>query len=201
MVKRKAKTSRKPRRARGKKIVKNKKSVKSFIVGVVFFALSVYLLFNFPQLKAPANNNPIKIDSRLITSEHKNHPPVRILIPNEKIDLPVVEAKLVAGFWEVSENSASHGVGSANPGEKGNIVIFAHARQGLFYNLKDVKEGETVYLFTKDNWRKYKISKITSVYPNQTETIAPTKEETLTIYTCTGFYDEKRLIVKALPKN
>lgn len=180
---------------------KENKSLKNLFISLVFLSLSFYLLFNFPAIKAPSNNNPIKIDPKIISSSHKNHPPLRIIIPNTSIDLPVVEAKIVAGFWEVSENSASHGVGSANPGEKGNIVVFAHARKGLFYNLKDVKEGDVVYLFTKDSWRNYKVNKITSVYPNQTETIAQTKEETLTLYTCTGFYDEKRLIVKALPKD
>lgn len=132
---------------------------------------------------------------------HRDHPPLRIIIPNISIDLPVLEAKIVNGYWEVSENSGSHGTGSANPKEKGNIVIFAHARKGLFYNLKDVKENDSVYLFTKDNWRRYKVSEIISVYPNQTEVITPTKEEVLTLYTCTGFNDEKRLIVKALPEN
>jgi len=45
------------------------------------------------------------------------------------------------------------------------------------------------------------VNKITAVYPNQVQIIAPTKNETLTLYTCTGFYDEKRLIVRALQEN
>ena len=48
-------------------------------------------------------------------------------------------------------------------------------------------------------WYKYKVNKITAVYPNQTQVIMPTKRETLTLYTCTGFYDEKRLIITAVP--
>ena len=115
------------------------------------------------------------------------------------IDLPITESKIVDGYWELSENTASHGEGSANPGEKGNIVVFAHAREGLFYNLKDVKKDDVVYLFTKDKWRTYKVRDITSVFPNQVEVIKPTSNETLTLYTCTGFYDEKRLIVRAYP--
>ena len=32
-------------------------------------------------------------------------------------------------------------------------------------------------------------------YPNEVEVIAPTEDETLTLYTCSGFNDEKRLVV------
>lgn len=178
---------------------KENKNFKNLFISLLFLFLSFYLLFNFPAIKAPDNKNPIKIDPKLISSGHRERPPVRIIIPHVNIDFPVVEAKIVNGYWEVSENSASHGLGSANPKELGNIVIFAHARKGLFHNLKDLKEGDVIYLFTKDSWRKYIVKKIISVYPNQTETISPTKNETLTLYTCTGFYDEKRLVVKALP--
>jgi len=59
--------------------------------------------------------------------------------------------------------------------------------------------GKFSLCFNKNKWYKYKVNKITAVYPNQTEVIMPTKNETLTLYTCTGFYDEKRLIVTALP--
>jgi sortase (surface protein transpeptidase) len=40
-----------------------------------------------------------------------------------------------------------------------------------------------------------------AVYPNQTEVLQTTKKEVLTLYTCTGFTDEKRLIVTAIPQS
>lgn len=44
----------------------------------------------------------------------------------------------------------------------------------------------------KNKWFRYKVNKITAVYPNQAEVIQPTKTDTLTLYTRTGFYDEKK---------
>lgn len=35
------------------------------------------------------------------------------------------------------------------------------------------------------------------VLPESVEVVAPTTDETLTLYTCTGFADQKRLIVTA----
>ena len=52
-------------------------------------------------------------------------------------------------------------------------------------------------ILTKEKWYEYEIKEIKEVLPSQTETIAPTKEETLTLYTCSGFSDSKRLIVIA----
>jgi LPXTG-site transpeptidase (sortase) family protein len=189
-----------------RKVVAKKRKVKAHalknkIVGLLFLclALSILLLPQFLPKKIIDNKNPIKINSTLYTSTDIVNDPVRILIPKADIDLKVIDAQIVNGYWELSENTASYGLGSGHPGVKGNTVIFAHAREGLFYNLKDVKVGDIIYVFTKDKWYRYKASKIDAVYPNQTEVIKPTKNETLTLYTCTGFSDEKRLIITALP--
>lgn len=145
-----------------------------------------------------ASEEPIKMS---FDSSKRESTPVRILIPKYDIDLPITFSKIKNGYWELSETTASHGQGSANPGESGNTVIFAHAREGLFYNLRNIKKDDVVYVFTKDRWYKYRIDEIKAIYPSQTETIAPTNNEILTLFTCSGFFDEKRLIVKAYPVN
>ena len=156
----------------------------------------------FPKpVPIPNSKNPIKINESLYKNLTTQNLPVRILLPKENIDINVIPAKIINGYWELSDNTASYGQGSGVPGQNGNTVIFAHARVGLFYNLKDVQMGDTVYVFTKNKWYRYKVNKITAVYPNQTEVIKPTKNEVLTLYTCTGFSDEKRLIVQAIPQS
>lgn len=169
------------------------------IIGSLFILLAMLaLVWKLPVAK-PVENNPIVINSKLLGSKIDQNIPVRILIPNSNIDLKVIPAEIVNGYWETSDTSASYGLGSGHPQSKSNTVIFAHAREGLFFNLKDTKIGEVIYIFTKDKWFRYRVNKITTVYPNQIEVIKPTKEEILTLYTCTGFYDEKRLIVTAIP--
>ena len=171
----------------------------NYALGSFLIIFGVAYLYLLPVFSPKAPVTPIKIDPKLLSEKKNTESPVKIIIPRINIDLPVTESKIVNGYWELSKNTASHGEGSASPGEKGNIVVFAHARQGLFYNLKDVKKDDVIYIFTKDKWRTYKVRDITSVFPNQIEVIKPTTDETLTLYTCTGFYDEKRLIVRATP--
>ncbi|OGG23649.1 hypothetical protein A3A79_00375 [Candidatus Gottesmanbacteria bacterium RIFCSPLOWO2_01_FULL_43_11b] len=143
---------------------------------------------------------PIRIDQKLLGLTVPSQQPLRIVIPSRKIDLSVVEAPVINGYWELSETTASHGVGSANPGEIGNTVIFAHAREGLFLPIRDIQVSEVIYVLTKDRWYRYTVAQTQLVDPNQVEVIAPTPDETLTLFTCSGFFDTKRLIVIAKPQ-
>lgn len=144
---------------------------------------------------------PVKVDTTLLsppkTKDKAKNPPLRIIIPALDLDIAVKEAKVIKGYWEVFPDRAGFGLGSAFPDEVGNQVIFAHAKAGLFLPLRQAKSGQTVYILTKDAWFTYQIAEIKEVLPTQTEVIAPTKEQVLTLYTCSGFADSKRLIVVA----
>lgn len=179
------------------------------LLGVVLIIIGIAYIFIF--LPSPQSEQKFDVQNEIVNEpiaasesfEEISTTPkvVKILIPRLSIDLTVTPAKIINGYWETSETTASHGSGSANPGEKNNVVIFAHAREGLFYNLKDAKVDDIIYVFTKDKWFSYKISELKTVYPQQIEVVAPTNKETLTLFTCSGFFDEKRLIVKAYPIN
>lgn len=149
--------------------------------------------------KVAVQKSPIVISNQLLGQEVPQDPPTRIVIPSLSIDLPVVEAPVINGYWETSDTSASHGAGSSIPGQNGNIVIFAHARQGLFLPLRNIQTGADVYVMTKNKWYQYKVMDTKLVYPNQTQVIAPTRDQTLTLYTCDGYFDEKRFITVAKP--
>lgn len=172
-------------------------------VATWFFMLG-FLLVTFPStykilVKSSQTLRPIRVSQSLLGAPKTSQPPIRIVIPSLAMDLPVVEARVIAGFWELSENSASHGVGSANPGDIGNTVIFAHARDELFGPLRNIKNDATIYLMTDDQWYWYQVQEIKLVNPNDVEVIAPTPDQTLTLFTCSGFLDTKRLIIIAKP--
>lgn len=141
----------------------------------------------------------IKIDESLITQKTSTQIPLRILVPGRSVDIPIVEAAITNGSWEISETTASHGMGSSFPGEVGNTVIFAHAREGLFLPLREIKKDEDVYILTPQKWFRYRVVDTKLVTPDQIEVIKPTTDETLTLFTCSGFLDSKRLIVIAKP--
>jgi LPXTG-site transpeptidase (sortase) family protein len=144
---------------------------------------------------ATFENEPVKIELTNNEDLDEASLPVRIIIPDLGIDLDVQESKIVNGYWEVPEDKAAWGEGSGVPGKDGNQVIFAHAREGLFSNLENVEKEMHIYVLTDRDWFTYEVSEIKEVYPNDTEVIAPTENERLTLYTCSGYKDSKRLIV------
>lgn len=175
---------------------------KNRFLGIFFVFLSVIILTYPSAIKYTQEKNPIRKASEFNGKQTAQGPiPDRVIIPDVKIDTKIKEAKIENGYWQVFENTASYGLGSAYLGQKGNIVIFAHAREGLFYNLKSIKEGDLVFVYSKNKKYTYGVKTITSVYPNETKIIGPTENEILTLYTCSGFYDEKRLIIIAEPVN
>lgn len=184
-----------------------KKQFTLFIAGL-YMVCAVYAVDSYFHQKK--NSSPVQKPVTAVETLNKKEPihigkgfhekeqtekPQRVIIPRLNIDIPVVEAAIVDGSWEVASNAANHGVGSAYPGQKGNMVIFAHARVHLFLPLENIKENDDVYVLTDKKWYAYKVAVITAVAPEQTEVIAPTKDERVTLFTCTGFADEKRLIV------
>lgn len=160
-----------------------------------------------PQLEATPSgalvglpsNQVIRIHKDLLTTKSVAEAPLRIVIPAYQVDLPIQTSRVIEGYWELSETTASFGLGSAFPGEKGNTVVFAHARKGLFLPLRDIRKGTDVYLLTSHLWYRYRVTETKLVDPNRVEEVSPTEDEILTLFTCSGFLDSKRLIVTATP--
>jgi len=153
------------------------------------------------EVKKPtiSEKEPIKVSQELTkkidtTGEEI---PVRIIIPKLAIDIPVTESKVIDGYWELSDDKASFGLGSAFPGDLGNSVIFAHAREVLLGPLKRISLKDNIHILTKKHYFSYEVTEVKSVYPNQVEVVGPTQDERLTLFTCSGFLDNQRLVVIA----
>lgn len=207
-----------------KKLLKNKKKQARLILLSVGIGLILLASF-FDKIYKPQTNKineaqkkvqptlvsgvqtfasePVKVDESLTekrSQTNNGNQPVRIIIPKLSVDLAVKKAPVVNGYWQVFEDVAGWGEGAALPSDdSGNQVIFAHAREGLFLSLRNIENDQLIYILTDNKWYKYKVVEIKQVLPSNTEVIAATEDKTLTLYTCSGFADRKRLIVVAKP--
>jgi len=128
-----------------------------------------------------------------------NNIPVHISIP-WFIDSEIKEQSYVDGHWTNSTDKSSYLLQSARPGEAGNIIIYGHNSKEILGNLTALRGKEIVTLtLLNGSTRLYQIKNIVEVDPSQTEYLQSTQEEILTIYTCSGFMDQKRFIVQARP--
>ncbi len=114
--------------------------------------------------------------------------------------LPVDEGRKINGVWTIADDAANHVAQSALPGDAGNIIIYGHNTRKIFGRLIEKKPGDYVSVTTADGkLHQYRIFQTFTVSPSRTDLLSPTTGETLTLYTCTGFLDSKRFVVRALP--
>jgi sortase A len=112
-----------------------------------------------------------------------------------------VDAPIVQGDgWEQLKKGVGQHVGSANPGEKNNIVLTAHndVFGEIFRSLDKLKNGDEVILYTNQRSYTYVVNGSTIVEPTRVEVMAPTNQAIVTLISCYPYMvDNKRIIVTA----
>jgi sortase A len=111
-------------------------------------------------------------------------PAIGILrIPKIRVEVPVLE-----GTDDMTLNrGVGRIVGTANPGEDGNIGIAGH-RDGFFRGLKDVAPGDTIELVTPRRSETYIIDRVIIVDPKDVSVLGQRSRPSLTLVTCYPFY-------------
>jgi sortase A len=110
--------------------------------------------------------------------------PLAILsISKLALEVPVFE-----GTDELTLNrGAGRIVGTARPGEQGNIGIAAH-RDGFFRSLKDVRPGDRIELAQLRRKFVYSVDHIAVVNPSDVTVLQARPQPSLTLVTCYPFY-------------
>ncbi|MFQ6014652.1 MAG: sortase [Anaerolineae bacterium] len=168
-----------------------------------------------PSLAIPV---PTSTGTPTVASAGPYRPPaVRIVIPRIGLDSKVVEAGIERWngqlMWSVPDYAVGHYLGTADPGEKGNIVLAGHLdiRGEVFRHLDKLRVGDEIRLYSADGAvHRYRVRGSEAVLPEEISVMFSTPDETVTLITCTGrlYFDTKmnrwaythRLIVTAKPE-
>jgi sortase A len=122
--------------------------------------------------------------------------PTRIQIPAIGVD-----AQIVAGdSWEQLKKGVGHHIGSANPGERGNLVLSAHndVFGEIFRHLDQLQPGDEVIIYSGSQRYRYTVSQQRLVAPTQVDVMVPTNEPTVTLVSCYPYLvDNQRIVVSA----
>jgi len=133
-------------------------------------------------------------------SQYRPPAPQRVIIENRGIDLQTTPSEIIDDIWQVSNTDSSYLESSARPNEGGNVVIYGHNTNNIFGKLHNAQIDDIIKVENQDsNIIAYKVDSIQSVTPDTIDYVLPKDEEVLTLYTCTGFLDSKRLVVTAKP--
>ena len=120
-------------------------------------------------------------------------PPTRVVIPSIGVDAPVTEGT----DWESLKYRVGHHPGTANPGQRGNMVLAAHndVYGEIFRYLPDVPLGEIVTVYAGEQAYRYRITDRRIILPNQAEVMLPTTGPTLTLISCYPYLIDTHRIV------
>jgi sortase A len=114
---------------------------------------------------------------------HEMSPIGRLEIPRVHVSAMVAEGTSPG----VLSQAVGHAVGTALPGQKGNVTLAAH-RDTFFRHLGDVRSGDIIELEEPGHEYKYQVRFTAVVGPRDTWVLEPTGKETLTLLTCYPFH-------------
>lgn len=121
---------------------------------------------------------------------------VRLQIPRLNVDAPVVQGD----GWEQLKKGVGQHIGSANPGQNGNVVLSAHndVYGELFRYLDQLLPGDEVIVFTQQRQYVYVVDRTVLVEPTAVEVMASTGNPTVTLISCYPYLvDSQRIVVFA----
>jgi LPXTG-site transpeptidase (sortase) family protein len=177
-----------------------------------------------PAFKVPVLNTGDP-QARTVASSTADEPAStisRIILPAIDVDSKVIEVGWEVqeqdgqevAVWQVAEYAVGHHMGSANPGEGGNVVLAGHVGGygKVFLDLFYVEPGDEVILYSKGQQYLYTVHERLVVDEEgvpfeqrvaNARYIEPTDEEVVTLVTCwppsgkNRF--EQRVIIRAWP--
>lgn len=118
---------------------------------------------------------------------------IRIQIPALEIDAPIVQGD----GWEQLKKGVGQNIGSANPGQNGNVVLSAHndVYGELFRYLDKLVPGDQVIIYTQQRQYVYVVDRTSIVEPTAVEVMASTGSPTATLISCYPYLVNKQRIV------
>lgn len=149
----------------------------------------------FNDAEIPENLKPL-VQSMAVLPQATSSPtnPIRIQISAIQVDAPVV----LGDGWEQLKKGVGQHIGSANPGETGNMVLSAHndVYGEIFRRLDQLKEGDEILVSTSQQTFTYVVKDTVVVEPTRVDVLASTPTSTITLISCYPYLvDNKRIVV------
>jgi sortase A len=121
----------------------------------------------------------------------------QVQIPAIGVNAPIV----MGDGWEQLKKGVGQHLGSANPGEAGNLVLSAHNDifSEIFRDLDQLKEGDEIIIITQDRSFTYVVTGTLIVEPDRVDLLAPTSNSTITLISCYPYrVDTQRIVIQGV---
>ena len=154
--------------------------------------------FNFEEIPAQYREQYASLLAQLPETRPSQPPegPTHIRIPKIGVDNIVV----YGDDWEALKQGVGQHIGTANPGQTGNMVLSAHndIYGEIFRSLDKLEAGDEILVSTVSQDYKYVVGSRSVVNPDDTWVLDQTNDRRLTLISCYPYrVDDKRIIVFA----
>lgn len=121
--------------------------------------------------------------------EKKPFPKTRVKIPKIGVDQVIMEGV----GPEILQYGPGHYIGTANPGERGNVGIAGHrvTYTHPFNRLDELSDGDIITLETVDFIYEYQVENMMVTDPKNVSNLQPTSDPRVTLTTCNPKYSAK----------
>ena len=120
----------------------------------------------------------------------------RIQIPSLDLDKPIVQGD----DWDALKKGVGQHIGSAQPGQTGNLVLSAHndIYGKIFRHLDQLEPGDEIIIHTERRSYTYVVRELQIVQPTDVWVMAPTDYPSATLISCYPYLvNNKRIVVFA----
>ncbi len=180
-----------------KKRPQKKQSNKNFAFFLIFFGILLFSLGTLGHVKIFFNSLFLNYKEQPRVEISVNSPD-SIFIPSIGLNLGVIQGGVRNREWILSDDKALYLPTSGKIGEGYNTIIYAHSREKLFGKLEKVKVGDVIDIIdSKGQNFGYRVFNIESVDPTDIDKLYSKDKDIVTLFTCDGWFDEKRLLVRA----
>lgn len=184
--------------------MKNETGLQLFFILIVAIIVSLGSVKFLPEFEVHftpratyAQNITTPLGEESLSVIHQKAPPTSINIKPVDLTLPVAAGVIYNNEWTLYDDKISWLATSEVPG-KGNVILYGHNRLGLFADLKKLKTGDIISIEHGAKWFDYEVVSTRKVLPTEVDAVF-TESNQLTLYTCDGKFDQKRLVVTAIP--
>lgn len=118
-----------------------------------------------------------------------------ITIPAIGVNAPIVQGD----DWEALKRGVGQHLGSANPGERGNLVLSGHndIYGEVFRRLDQLKPGDEIVVFSANETYVYRVTNTMVVAPTFVQVMNPTPGPTITLISCFPYLiNTQRIVVQ-----
>jgi LPXTG-site transpeptidase (sortase) family protein len=129
----------------------------------------------------------------------------RLVIPKMELDTIVKYVPFSGSTWLISglKQEIAWMGDTSWPGLGGNTALAGHVdlvtgAKGPFWNLKELKKGDEITVYTEKNLYTYRVREQTVVEDYDLSVIQPTDKPQITLITCTSWNPELHMYIKRL---